>query len=134
MVKCLNEHGYLAWRQENNGRIDEEKTVEHLLKLFDALQQVNYTRDQKVKLITEVLRKYYRKVPSSLKGVTDVIGVDLNTGKWICVEVKLGSDELSADQKEFMEKMRRAGASVWLCRDFYSWRVGFLKQIERRSA
>jgi len=128
VVNFLNEQGYMAWRQENNGRIDEAKVVEHLLKLLDALTQVNYTREKKVQLITDVLRKYYRKVPSSRKGVTDVIGVDLSTGKWICVEIKVGYDKLRPEQEEFMEIMRNAGGSVWLCREIESFRAGFLRK------
>ena len=37
VVNFLNGQGYLAWRQENNGRIDEKSLIEQLLKLFDAL-------------------------------------------------------------------------------------------------
>jgi len=134
VVKFLNEHGYLAWRQENNGRIDEPKVVERLTELLYALAHVNYDKKKIAGLITDILRKYYRPVPSSRKGVTDVIGVDLATGKWIVVEIKVGADRLSEDQVEFMDIMRKAGASVWLCREINSFKQGFLRQRQTSSA
>ena len=80
---------------------------------------------KKAKLIKEVLRKAYRKVPSSMKGVTDVIGFDLETARWITVEVKIGEDQVRPDQQVFMDKMRKANGSVWICRDFDCWSEAF---------
>lgn len=127
VVNLLNAHGYMAWRQENNGRLDEASAVEKLTELLFALAHVKYDKAKIKPLIEGILRKCYRKVPNSKKGVTDVIGIDLRTGKWICVEIKLGLDRLTPDQEEFMGIVRNAGGSTWLCRDFDSFRTGFLK-------
>lgn len=134
VVKFLNGQGYLAWRQENNGRIDEKKTVEHLVLLFDALLMVNYTAEKKAQLIREVLRKYYRPVPCSLKGVSDVIGFHLGTGVWIGVECKVGTDELRPDQIEFRDNLRAAGGGWWLCREIESFKAGFLRKHQIQAA
>lgn len=133
VVNFLNQHGYCAWRQENNGRIDEQEATKNLLKLFDALLQVDYTPEKKAKLIKDVLRKAYRKVPSSMKGVTDVIGFDLETARWITVEVKIGEDQVRPDQQVFMDKVRRANGSVWICRDFDCWSEAFLRDKLKRK-
>lgn len=37
------------------------------------------------------------------KGVPDIIGYELKTGRFIAVEVKIGKDKLSAEQLEFLK-------------------------------
>ena len=63
VVNHLNANGYLAWRQENNGRIDEAKLVELVSKLLVALAHVNYSLEKVVTLVKEIVRKCYRPVP-----------------------------------------------------------------------
>lgn len=128
VVKFLNENGYVAWRQENNGRIDEQQTAVHMLKLFEAFKVTNYTVEKKIALIKEALRKFYKRVPCSRKGVTDVIGWDVMTARWIIVEVKCGNDIIRPEQKEFMDELRESGGSVWVCRDFDCWSEALLKK------
>ena len=135
VVKFLNSQGCLAWRQENNGRIDEQALVAHLLKLFDALSQVNYTNEQKAKLFQDAIRKAYRAVPCSLKGVSDVIGFNLRTGCWISVEIKVGDDKMRPDQEDFAAIVRASGgAEYWLCREINSFKHGWHKKHQSQSA
>jgi len=129
VVKFLNGQGCLTWRQENNGRIDENALVENLLKLFDALSQVNYSSEKKAQLFRDAIRKAYRGVPCSLKGVSDVIGFNLQTGHWISVEVKIGEDKMRPDQEDFARIVRASGAAeYWLCREINSFKAGWLKK------
>ncbi len=129
VVKFLNGQNCLVWRQENNGRIDEKALVDKLLKLFDALSQVNYTSEQKAKLFQDAIRKAYRGVPCSLKGVSDVIGFNLQTGHWISVEIKLGEDKMRPEQEDFARIVRASGAAeFWLCREINSFKAGWLKK------
>lgn len=121
VIKFLNERGYLCWRQENNGRLDEAKVVERLTELLVALAHVNYKADKVAKLITDILRKGYKPVPCSLKGVSDVIGFHLETGRWISVEIKVGSDDLREEQRSFLKKVRDAGAEAWICYEIQSF-------------
>ena len=128
VCKFLNGNGYLVWRHENNGRINEPEMVRHLHRLFEALSRVNYTTEQKAKLFTEALRKHYNPVPCSLKGVTDVIGFDLKSGRMIAVEVKVGNDQLRPEQIEFKDTARAAGVEYWLVRDIDSFKEGWRRQ------
>lgn len=129
VVKFLGGQGCLVWRQENNGRIDEQALVSHLLKLFDALSRVKYTSEQKAKLFQDAIRKAYRGVPCSLKGVSDVIGFNLQTGHWISVEIKLGNDKMRPEQEDFAAIVRSSGAAeFWLCREINSFKAGWLKK------
>lgn len=125
VVKCLNSRGYLVWRQENNGRIDFGQAIERLTDLLHGLSHVKYDKPKVSKLIGDILNKCYRPVPSSLKGVSDVIGFSLTTGRWISVEIKVGTDRLRPDQQVFLDSVRRSGGEAWVCYDFGSWAKEF---------
>lgn len=129
VVKFLNEQGYIAFRCENNGRIDKAELVKQLLKLFDALALVNYTNEQKAKLFGAAIDKCYRPVPCAMKGVSDVVGFHALRGTWISVEVKVGDDRMRPEQLEFAEKVRatREG-EFWLCQDIESFKTGWLRK------
>lgn len=135
VVNFLNGQGYLAWRQENNGRIDEKSLIEQLLKLFDALTKVNYTSEKKAELFRSAINKCYRPVPCALKGVPDVIGFNLKTGHWISVEVKLGDDQLRPDQIDFSAKVRQTeSGEFWLCREIESFKQGWYRKHQPQKA
>ena len=134
VVKFLNGNGYLVWRQENNGRIDEAEALQQLSKLLHALAHVNYTQEKITTLVKTILRKCYRPVPCSLKGVPDVIGFDLQTGRWIAVEIKVGNDQLRAEQEEFLTVLRRAGGDCWVIREIDSFRKAFLARHQNLRA
>lgn len=134
VVNHLNANGYLAWRQENNGRIDEAKAVDDLSKLLFALAHVSYDLDKVQILVKSILRKCYRPVPSSIKGVSDVIGFHLETARWIAVEVKCGNDVIRPEQEAFLSFLRRAGGECWVIREFSSFRDAFDKQKSLRAA
>lgn len=135
VVNFLNQNGYLAWRQENNGRIDEKELVAHLLKLFDALALVRYTSEKKAQLFMDAIRKCYRPVPCSRKGVSDVIGFNLRTGYWISVEVKLGDDKMRPEQEDFAAIVRQSGgAEYWICREINSFKQGWFRKHQPQSA
>lgn len=134
VVKFLNSNGCCAWRQENNGRIDQKELVEKLVKLVKALKMVNYTDDKIAELIKSIVSKCYKAVPSSRKGVSDVIGFHLETGYWISVEVKVGNDVMRPDQTEFATIVRRSGgAEYWLCREIESFKAGWLKKRQSQK-
>ena len=129
VVNFLNANGYVAFRCENNGRIDKEGLIQQLLKLFDALAMVNYSRDKKTELFSDAIDKCYRRVPSSMKGVSDVIGFHAVYGTWISVEVKIGEDELRPDQVVFRDKVRETKhGEFWLCREIESFKQGWLRK------
>ena len=47
----------------------------------------------------------YRKNPSQLHGVPDIIGFHRKTGIFIAVEVKIGKDKLSYAQEMFLKEV-----------------------------
>lgn len=50
------------------------------------------------------------------KGLSDIMGFQMTTGKLVAVEVKKTGDKLSDDQKEFLSKVSDAGAFAFLAR------------------
>lgn len=61
---------------------------------------------------------FYRKLPKhSLKGVPDIIAV-IN-GRFVGLEVKRPSGRQSPGQKEFQEKVTKAGGSYHIVRSIY---------------
>lgn len=128
VIKFLNERGYLCWRQENNGRLDEAKVVERLTELLVALAHVNYKADKVAKLITDILRKGYKPVPCSLKGVSDVIGFHLKTGRWMSVEIKTENDNLREEQHSFLKKVKDAGGEAWVCFEIGSFKSAWYRK------
>lgn len=134
VVKFLNEQGYIAFRCENNGRIDKAELVKQLLKLFDALALVNYTNEQKAKLFGEAIDKCYRSVPGAMKGVSDVVGFHAVRGTWISVEVKVGNDVMRPEQQAFEAKVRQTREGEWwLCREINSFKQGWFKKHQPKS-
>lgn len=79
IIKYLCLNGWKAWRQNNAG-----------------------VYDQKI--------KRYRKPPkTAIKGVPDVIGFNKKSGVFIGVEVKIGKDKLSVEQRYFLEELNVSG-------------------------
>jgi hypothetical protein len=60
--------------------------------------------------------KCYRKNSQHLKGVPDIIGFNRKTALFVCVEIKAGSDQLSASQKEFLTIVSRANGLQFVVR------------------
>lgn len=134
VVKFLNEQGYVAFRCENNGRIDKQALITQLLKLFEALALVNYSNEQKAKLFSAAIDKCYRPVPSSMKGVSDVVGFHAVRGTWISVEIKVGNDQMRPEQEVFAAKVRQTReGEFWLCREINSFKQGWLRKHQPQS-
>lgn len=54
-------------------------------------------------------RKIFRKNPALEKGVPDILGFNKKTGQFVCIEVKVGKDKLTAEQMDFLKEARAAG-------------------------
>jgi len=50
------------------------------------------------------------------KGFSDLFGVRRSDGRAVFIEVKTKSGRLSAEQKRFIEQMRKCGAVAGVCR------------------
>lgn len=53
-------------------------------------------------------RKVFR-AGSSTKGIPDVIGFHLKTGRFAAAEIKFGKDRLTPEQKQFLKDVEESG-------------------------
>ena len=126
VIGFLNVNGYFVWRQENYGRIDSLDAFERLVKIVKALRDNPHISDEQMEsAIKMALAKSWRKVPDNLKGVADVIGWNLSTGRWIAIEIKIGTDQIRPEQDTFLRRLKHSGGEVYLVRHFDSFVDGF---------
>ncbi len=59
---------------------------------------------------------------SAKRGVSDIIGYQKATGKFIAVEIKKGKDVVSPYQEAFLEGIRKAGGFVFVAKSFDAFR------------
>jgi hypothetical protein len=136
VVNYLNFSGYCAWRQQNTGHFNKTRAADSVARFVHGLltdvrhgKQMNMfsakTKSEALgdlrKQIEFILSNSWEKVPDSIKGVADVIGYNKSTGRWIAVEIKIGTDRLSSDQEVWLKGLSQAGGEVWLCRDINSF-------------
>lgn len=66
--------------------------------------------------VFDVTKQVFRK-GSAKRGISDIIGYHEATGLFAVVEVKVGRDTLSDEQKAFLAGVRAAGGFAFECRD-----------------
>ena len=104
IIAYLNVNGWDAWRQ-NNGSYPDPRTLSSKI--------IGLCKSRRVPTLKEVqklISSTYRKVKTHKKGIPDIIGFNKNSGLFICVEVKIGSDKLSPEQTYFLSQAKRSGA------------------------
>lgn len=109
VVTHLNQNGFFVWHQPNNGRFDADHAVGLLTELVLTLRNCKTSQAQVKQAVEAVIAKSWRRVPHARKGVADIIGVHVATGKFVALEVKIGSDRLSDDQRDFLQAIRESG-------------------------
>jgi ketopantoate reductase len=75
--------------------------------------------------VWDAKKKIYRK-HHGRKGVSDILGVQKKTGRFIGVEVKFGKDKLSKEQELFINDINRSGGFAIAVYSF----ADFLEKIE----
>ncbi len=125
VISFLSARGYFVWRQQNSGFFDSEAAVK-------ALHELILERGTRIKQleVESALKKCWRKVPEALRGVADVIGWNVTSGKWVAVEIKTENDRLSDYQRDWLGALKEAGGEVYICRGMES----FVQSWERRNA
>ena len=79
--------------------------------------------------IYSVKQKTFRKNPSSLLGISDIIGFRKSDGKFIAIEIKTGKDKLSAHQLIFISDIRSAGGIAIVAKSFEQFEDEFKKHL-----
>lgn len=114
LTKCiidfLNLSGHFAERHSNEGRvIDTRKTYTDVV--------------GRVKTIGSI-----KRIKSSqVKGTSD-IKATIN-GRMVAIEVKFGNDRQSEAQKEYQQRVERAGGEYWIAKDFEGFYNKYLEFV-----
>tara|TARA_R110000796_G_scaffold96178_1_gene201759 strand:+ start:3344 stop:3739 length:396 start_codon:yes stop_codon:yes gene_type:complete len=72
--------------------------------------------------------KIYRKNRHHKHGVFDICGFEKKGGRHVEIEIKIGRDKMSDDQRRHFVDLSEAGALVFVARDFDSFESWFKKQ------
>ena len=75
--------------------------------------------------VYSVKQQSFRKNPSALLGVPDIIGFHKLTGRFICIEIKSGKDKLSEHQKLFLSDAKKSGAISIVAKTFDDFKLQY---------
>lgn len=119
IVAYMNARGFCVWHQPNSGRFDADHAAERLVELVLTLRKLgqSYPKAQIEKAIKKALAESWRKIPHATKGVADIIGLHCS-GKFVAVEVKIGSDRTSDDQREWLARVQGFNGRTVVVSDF----------------
>jgi hypothetical protein len=114
----MNNRGYCVWRHINTGAFNARKAADLILPLFEPLRSGQLSQANFEKAVKNALSLSWGKTPGIFPGIFDITGFNLSTGKLVAIEIKLGSDDLRPEQRDFMAKVKAAGGEVYVVRDF----------------
>ena len=118
IVAYMNARGFYVWHQSNSGRFDADHAFDELVRLVTTLRSMPSVPLKQVEAaIKNALAKSWRKIPHSTKGVADIIGLHCS-GKFVAVEVKIGSDRTSDDQREWLARVQGFNGRTVVVSDF----------------
>lgn len=99
IIQYLNGSGFSVWRNNVMG-VFERKL------LSKEIKKKGFPKNEKE--LNEYISKSYRKTHER-KGVSDIIGYQKKTGRFVAIEVKCGNDKLSIEQRFFLQEVNRNG-------------------------
>jgi len=107
VIEYLTENGFIVWRNNTYGTVNNKALANKILNYITLVFRSNKKAKfgDVMKLITGSYRKNHGR-----KGVPDIIGYKKETGQFIGVEIKVGKDTLSPEQKYFIQQANENGA------------------------
>jgi len=77
--------------------------------------------------VWDATRGVYRQNQRQRKGIADITACVPPNGKYLAVEIKIGRDSQSPDQRNFQQDVEAVGGTYLLIRDTVDTLVGWLK-------
>ena len=81
-------------------------------------------------VVYDTKNQTYGKLQGQVRGTSDIIGMQKGTGRFIGIEIKIGSDSLSPEQHGFLNDISEGGGIAMIAKSFDD----FLKRWEYRKA
>lgn len=125
IVEYMNIRGYYVWHQAQSGRFDADHAAERLVELVTTLRSMpSVPKTQVEKAIKAALAQSWRKVPHTIKGSADIIGLH-RSGVFVAIEVKIGTDRESEDQQAWKARVRGFKGRAVTVSDFAGFKMLF---------
>lgn len=112
IIQFLSVNGFEVWRSNTMGVFDSKLAA---TRLFTLVKRKG-TRTTKSEIIS-ILRTSYRKTHER-KGVSDIMGFEKKTGRFVAIEVKYGKDKLSLHQIDFLQRVVKNGGIAIVAKTF----------------
>ena len=94
-----------------------EKQIENaILSYLATIPTIKVWKNQTVGIFDPVKKVYRKTSKHSLKGVADIIGHQIGSGRSIYIEVKSKTGRLSKEQKTFLTEAKEAGCIAFVAR------------------
>lgn len=133
IILYLATKNYKVWQQQNRGIFDQNRATRSLVELFKDLHAANETVpiNEVEENILRALRMSFNKLETTgLKGVSDIIGFNLKTGKWIAIEIKINKDTVSPEQTTFINLINTSGGIAFEAKTFDQFQKSFEEKIK----
>lgn len=140
---CMN--GCDVWRQNNHGVFNVQRTAKNLYDVYVLNKRIQVgTKKVKGKTVKQyvngrstdlsdiyaILKYGFQKNSVGRKGVSDIIGFVKNCGVSVYIEIKVGKDDLSIEQTEFLRRINRHGGIGIEARNFDDFKIEFDKKMK----
>lgn len=129
ILAYLKSNGVEAWRNYHTGHFNRNIALDGLVRVAVSLRAV-FSRtpiETFRQRFDEALGKAFQPVEGSPKGQPDIFGA-MPGGRLIAVEVKVGSDVLSAHQKGFISALRSKGVEVYVVESLHDFAAQYAQR------
>jgi VRR-NUC domain len=143
VIALMSTNGFKVWRQPNTGQIDALKLGRNVtMYCINTFKDLLLKQRKNVNEVIEINEALFKKdvgsivgscfkaVTGGTKGIADIIGYQIGTGRFIGVEIKIGNDKLSEHQIEWSKNLRDGGGLFFVAKDYDSFKDAFLRRIE----
>ena len=125
IIQWMNWNGFVVWRNNTMGVFDGMATAKKLLGLIK-----HCVSTRRIPTIAEIKRLFVYRKSHERKGVSDIIGFEKKTGRFVAVEVKFGNDTIGEHQQQFLDQVRKNGGIAIVARGMEN----FLQDVEQFMA
>jgi hypothetical protein len=132
ILQYVRAKGMMCWRQNNVGSFRADDCIASFLKYIRNRQYTGKTEKQLQEDIQRIVRFSYTKLAGTAKGVSDILAVSPQ-GKWIAIEVKIGSDKLSPEQDVWLQEIKQKGGYAFVVRNFEFFKTQFDHKLNSQN-
>ncbi len=115
IIQFLSVNGFEVFRANVTGIFDATKAAREIINLIKGVLKTRRLPNNKE--VRSLLSRCYRKTHER-KGVSDIMGFEKNTGRFVAIEVKYGKDKLSIHQIDFLQRVVKNGGIAIVAKTF----------------